>query len=102
MLEYLIGGLAVLAVLWFLDEVLTSLDVKKYGLKAEANPIMRYFIKEGHSEPFYWKVFSYFVFVGIIAVLYYFEHIFALAFLGIVIALYLFVDLHNLERLEGN
>lgn len=96
----LVGLLAVLGVLWFLDELLTALDVKKFGLRAEANPIMKHFLKEGGEAPLHWKIFSFAVFCGIAGLLYYLHKEFAWVFLGIVIVIYAIVVIHNLEIYE--
>ena len=39
-----------LSVLWFVDEILTIIDVKKYGINREANPIAKYFLVHGSSH----------------------------------------------------
>jgi len=92
--------MVILGFLWFLDELLTQLDVKKYGLKAEENPVMKHFLKEGNNSAFKFKLLSFVAF-GILAwFIYSQDNKFFYGLIILMIILYLAVAIRNFEILE--
>ncbi len=93
--------LAVLGFLWFADELLTILDVKKFGLNREENPVVKWMVKHGVVYFTIFKVLTFAVFLGLIFTVESLHHNFALLLTGAMISLYTFVVVRNFEIYEG-
>ena len=92
-----IALIAMLGFLWFLDEITTRIDIKKFGTKSEKNPFMRLLIKKGFKYVTEFKIISFIIFL---AISYYMYSIHAVMFYGfalIIIIIYLSVNIRNLE-----
>lgn len=100
MISIFIVLLAFLAILWFLDEILTVNDIRKYGLRAEKNPIIRKFAKEGGYTLLYFKIISYAVFFVSALVIYTVSDVFFYVVVTSAIIIYGIMDYRNLDLLE--
>ncbi|MDP6845712.1 MAG: DUF5658 family protein [Candidatus Nanoarchaeia archaeon] len=93
--------LFVLGILWFIDEVETWIDLKKFGIKRELNPLARYFVKRGKVAFTLFKIATFGILVGLIKVIESIDSQIAMYFLiGIGLA-YLIVDVRNYEIMKG-
>ena len=93
--------LFVLGILWFIDEVETWIDLKKFGIKRELNPLARYFVKRGKVAFALFKIATFGILVGLIKVIESIDSRIAMYFLiGIGLA-YLIVDVRNYEIMKG-
>jgi hypothetical protein len=93
--------LFVLGILWFIDEVETWIDLKKFGIKRELNPLARYFVKRGKVAFTLFKIATFGILVGLIKVIESIDSRIAMYFLiGIGLA-YLIVDVRNYEIMKG-
>ena len=93
--------LFVLGILWFIDEVETWIDLKKFGIKRELNPLAKYFVKHGKVAFTLFKIFTFAILVGLIKVIESIDAQIAMYFLiGIGLA-YLIVDIRNYEIMKG-
>ena len=91
----------VLGILWFIDEVLTLIDLKKFGVNREANPIAKYFVKHGKTAFTIFKIFTFVILVGLIK---YIESVDAQVAMYMLIGislLYFAVDFRNYEIMKG-
>jgi len=93
--------LVVLGILWFVDEILTIIDLRKFGLGREENPIARYFVKHGKYAFTVFKIFSFAVFVWLIKYIESIDATVAQMFLIGIIVLYAIVDIRNYEIMVG-
>ncbi len=94
---YMTIGLGVLAALWFFDEIITKMDIKRFGLKNEANPIIQKLFRQGEGAVITYKIVSFIGVAAISGVLFYFDQMFALYFIVIIAGIYFIVDMHNIE-----
>lgn len=94
--------LVILGILWFVDEVLTLIDLKKFGLNREENPIAKYFVKRGKYAFTLFKVVTFSVFMGLILFIESLDAAVATVILLFVGVVYLVVDIRNFEIMEGN
>ena len=93
--------LFVLGILWFIDEVETWIDLKKFGIKRELNPLAGYFVKRGKVAFTLFKIATFGILVGLIKVIESIDSRIAMYFLiGIGLA-YLIVDVRNYEIMKG-
>lgn len=92
--------LAFLAVLWFLDEVLTLVEVRKYGARRERNPIVRNFIKKGGPMFTYFKILAFAVFVAMSLLAYSINQTSFYVLVTIGIVAYGVIDFKNLDVLK--
>ena len=91
----------ILGILWFIDEVETWIDLKKFGIKRELNPLARYFVKHGKVPFTIFKVVTFLILVGLIKFIESIDAQIAMYFLiGISLA-YLIVDIRNYEIMKG-
>jgi hypothetical protein len=91
----------VLGILWFIDEVLTLIDLKKFGVNREENPIAKYFVKKGKTIFTIFKIFTFIILVGLIK---YIESVDAQVAMYMLIGislLYFAVDFRNYEIMKG-
>ncbi len=86
--------------LWFADELLTILDVKKFGINREENPIVRWMIRHGPVYFTIFKVFTFAVFVGLISLANLIHETSALVLTGVAALMYLVVVVRNFEVYE--
>jgi len=93
--------LAFLGVLWFADELLTILDVKKVGINREENPLIRWLIRHGDFWLTSFKVFTFAVLVALILFVNSIHQTFAIILTGVLSAMYLFIVVRNFEIYEG-
>lgn len=100
MISIFIVLLAFLAILWFLDEILTVNDIRKYGLRAEKNPIIRKFVRKGGHVLFYFKVLAYAVFVASVLLIYSINETFFYVVITGAIIIYGIIDYHNLDLFQ--
>lgn len=89
--------LAVLAFLWFADELLTILDVQKFGINREENPFIRKLLEKGNGQLTLFKIFSFIVLVGIILFTNSINQLFALGLTVVIVSLYAIVVVRNFE-----
>jgi len=99
-MEILTVLLASVGILWFLDEALTILDVKKFGISREENLLVRWMIKHGPIYFTAFKVFSFVVFVGIVLSIKTLHHNLALVLTSLSALMYLIVVVRNFEVYE--
>jgi hypothetical protein len=93
--------IVVLGILWFIDEIETWIDLKKFGIKRELNPLAKYFVKHGKVAFTLFKIFTFAILVGLIKVIESIDAQIAMYFLiGIGLA-YLIVDIRNFEIMKG-
>jgi len=93
--------LIVIGVLWFIDEILTIIDLKKFGINREANPLAKYFAMHGKIAFTLFKVLSLTLFVYIIKYLEALDYSAATVVLMLVGVIYLIVDIRNYEIMTG-
>ncbi len=92
--------LVLLALLWFLDEILTLKDTYKYGTLSERNPVMKYFLRKGRGWLIGFKIFSFVIF-AVLELMIYTMHVFMFYLIAIsVIAIYLIIDISNFIYFE--
>jgi hypothetical protein len=92
--------LAFLAVLWFLDEILTVMEVKRHGVRRERNPLIRGFIKQGGYVFFYFKVLAFAVFCALALLAYSINVTSFYILVTIAIIIYGIIDFRNLDVLR--
>ena len=86
----------VIAILEFIDEIATKLDIKKFGLNVESNKIIKELEeKEGEKGVFLYKLLSIIGFAVIGWFIYKTDPLYFYILAGIIIALYFWVDMHN-------
>ena len=91
----------ILGILWFIDEVETWIDLKRFGIKRELNPLAKYFVKHGKVAFTIFKIVTFLILVGLIKVIESIDSRIAMYFLiGIGLA-YLIVDVRNYEIMKG-
>ena len=93
--------LIVIGVLWFIDEILTIIDLKKFGINREANPLAKYFAMHGKIAFTLFKVLSLTLFVYIVKYLEALDYSAATVVLMLVGVIYLIVDIRNYEIMKG-
>jgi hypothetical protein len=93
--------LIVIGVLWFIDEILTIIDLKKFGINREANPLAKYFAMHGKIAFTLFKVLSLTLFVYIVKYLEALDYSAATVVLMLVGVIYLIVDIRNYEIMTG-
>lgn len=101
MVTILAGLLIFLGFLWFADELLTILDIKKVGINREENPLIRWLIRHGDFWLTAFKVFTFVVLAGIILFVNTIHQTVALILTGVISAMYLFIVIRNFEIYEG-
>ena len=93
--------LIIIGVLWFIDEILTIIDLKKFGINREANPLAKYFAMHGKIAFTLFKVLSLTLFVYIVKYLEALDYSAATVVLMLVGVIYLIVDIRNYEIMTG-
>ena len=93
--------LIVIGVLWFIDEILTIIDLKKFGINREANPLAKYFAMHGKIAFTLFKILSLTLFVYIVKYLEALDYSAATVVLMLVGVIYLIVDIRNYEIMTG-
>jgi len=91
----------VLAILWFLDEILTIIDIKKFGINREANPIAKYFLEHGKFAFTLFKIVTLALFYLMFNFVERYDEGMASIILIIPIIAYFVVDLRNFEIMIG-
>jgi len=92
--------LVFLGILWFLDEVLTAIEVQRHGILSERNPVVRKFIKKGGHIFFYFKVITFAVFCAISILAYSISQVAFYILVTIAIIIYGIIDIRNLDVLR--
>ena len=87
------------ALLWFLDELLTLRDTHKYGLISEQNPIMKYFLRKGKAYLIGFKITSFLTFAFLNTVIYSINKYLAYIIAIFIIAVYILIDVNNYQLL---
>ncbi|MBT3940467.1 hypothetical protein HOD83_00305 [Candidatus Woesearchaeota archaeon] len=88
----------IIAILEFLDEITTQVDLKRFGIDAESNKIIRILEeKEGEKGVFLYKLLSIIGFGVIGYFIYLIDPIYFYGLASIVIALYTGVVIHNFK-----
>lgn len=90
----------ILGFLWFADELLTVLDVKRFGLNREENPIVKEILKRGASYFTIFKVVTFAIFITGILLIESFSPFFATIITAVSMVLYLLAVIRNLEIYE--
>ena len=86
----------IIAILEFLDEILTKADLKKFGVQAESNKIIKGLEeKEGEKGVFAYKLLSVIGFGVIGWFIYKIDPFYFYGLAGIIILLYTGVVIHN-------
>ena len=86
----------IIAILEFIDEIVTKLDIKKFGIDVESNKIIKKLNeKEGEKGVFAYKLFSVIGFAIIGWFMYIADPVYFYILAGVIIALYFWVDIHN-------
>jgi hypothetical protein len=93
--------LIVIGLLWFIDEILTIIDLKKFGINREVNPLAKYFAVHGKGAFTAFKILSLVVFFYIIKYLEMLDYAAATVVLFFVGIIYLIVDIRNFEIMKG-
>jgi len=93
--------LIIVVTLWFIDEILTIIDLKKFGINREVNPIAKYFAVHGKGAFTAFKILSLIVFFYIVKYLENLDYAAATVVLMLVGIMYLIVDIRNFEIMEG-
>ncbi len=93
--------LIIVGTLWFIDEILTIIDLKKFGINREVNPIAKYFAVHGKGAFTAFKILSLIVFFYIVKYLENLDYAAATVVLMLVGIMYLIVDIRNFEIMEG-
>jgi len=91
----------IISVLWFIDEILTIIDLKKFGINREANPLAKYFAVHGKGAFTAFKILSLVVFFYIVKYLEMMDYAAATVVLFFVGIVYLIVDIRNYEIMQG-
>ena len=91
----------ILGLLWFIDEVLTLIDLKKFGVNREENPIAKYFVKKGKTAFTIFKVITFAILVGLIKFIESIDSQVAMYMLIGISLLYFVVDFRNYEIMKG-
>ena len=92
--------IVVLGILWFIDEVLTLIDLKKFGVNREENPIAKYFVKQGKTVFTIFKVVTFAILVGLIKFIESIDSQVAMYMLIGISLLYFAVDFRNYEIMK--
>jgi hypothetical protein len=86
----------IIAILEFLDEITTRVDLKRFGIQQESNKIIKKLEEtEGEKGVFLYKLISTIGFAVIGYIIYTVDPIYFYILSGIVIALYTGVVIHN-------
>ena len=85
----------IVGILWFVDEIETLIDLKKFGIEREKNPIARFFVEHGPMVFTVFKIISFSIFVFLIKTIQLFDSAFSTVILLIVGVAYLLVDIRN-------
>ena len=91
-IEYLF---ATLAILWIIDLYQTLKITRKYGIKAEENPIARFLLKHGWRDFAAFKILDLLVLLGVLALLFEKKESFAIYLTAIFAGFYVFTVIHN-------
>lgn len=93
--------IVIVGILWFIDEVETWIDLKKFGINRELNPLAKYFVKRGKVPFTIFKIVTFGILVGLIKFIESIDAQIATYFLiGIGLA-YLIVDIRNYKIMKG-
>ena len=91
----------IVAFLSYLDNIITHLDIKKYGLKRESNSVIKELVKEGGEKAtLVYKLVSLIAFAIIGYHIYLQDEFYFYILSGIVILCYMIVVIHNLKVFE--
>ena len=93
--------IVVLGILWFIDEVETWIDLKKFGIKRELNPLAKYFVKHGKVPFTIFKIATFAILVGLIKFMESIDAQIAMYFLIGINLVYFVVDVRNYEIMKG-
>ncbi len=93
--------LVIVGILWFIDEILTIIDLKKFGINREVNPVAKYFAVHGKGAFTAFKILSLVIFIYIVKYLESMDYAAATVILFFVGILYLIVDIRNFEIMKG-
>jgi len=89
-----------LSLFWFSDEILTKLDIKKFGLKSEGNPIIQRLEKKGELYVFGFKLSCLGVVLLAAYAIFLVNATLSYWLLGGLSLVYFLVVLHNFELYE--
>jgi hypothetical protein len=93
----------IIAILEFLDEITTRVDLKRFGIQQESNKIIKKLEEtEGEKGVFLYKLISTIGFAVIGYIIYTVDQIYFYILAGIVIALYAGVVIHNYKLEKQN
>jgi len=90
-----------IGILWFIDEILTIIDLKKFGIDREVNPLAKYFAVHGKGAFTAFKILSLIVFFYMIKYIENMDYAAATVVLFFVGIIYLIVDIRNFEIMKG-
>ena len=90
----------ILGFLWFADEILTVLDVQRFGLSREENPIVSKVLKRGAIYFTVFKLVTFAIFVTGILLVETINPLFATIITAVSMVLYLLAVIRNLEIYE--
>ena len=90
-----------LSILWFVDEILTIIDVKKYGINREANPVAKYFLVHGKFAFTMFKIITLALFYLMFKYVERYDVGMGTVILIIPILAYFIVDIRNFEIMIG-
>lgn len=99
-MNILITLLTAVGILWFLDEILTIADVKKFGIRKEENPIVSWMVKHGPVYFTAFKIFTFVVFAAMIMIADSIHPEYAIALTAFIGLGYAFVVARNFEIYE--
>jgi hypothetical protein len=91
----------IISILWFIDEILTIIDLKKFGIDREANPLAKYFVIHGKGAFTAFKILSLVIFFYIVKYLEMMDYAAATVVLFFVGIVYVIVDIRNYEIMKG-
>ena len=91
----------IISILWFIDEILTLIDLEKFGINREVNPLAKYFVVHGKGAFTAFKILSLVIFFYIIEYLEMMDYAAATVVLFFVGIIYLIVDIRNFEIMKG-
>ena len=99
-MSLLISLLTVVGILWFLDEIFTILDVKKFGIKKEENPIVSWMVKHGPVYFTAFKIFTFDIFAAMIMMADSIHPQYAIALTAFIGLMYAYIVVRNFEIYE--
>lgn len=87
----------VLAALWLIDLYQTLRITRRYGVKAEENPVARFLLKHGRNDFTAFKILDLAVLSGVLALLFEKQELYATYLTAIFAGFYAITVVHNLN-----